>query len=90
MPPSATVQVRKLGRVLERLSPKDITRGFRRHPMVFQGKDAVDLLIEKGVAKHVTDALAIGNVFLRKNARLVFFSLSLSLLTDLLVCSPAA
>lgn len=60
-------QVRKIGRVLQRLMPKDATRGLRRHPMVFQGKDAVDLLIETCVAKDATDALAIGNAFLRES-----------------------
>eukprot|EP00903_Cladosiphon_okamuranus_P012466 g11675.t1 len=58
-------KVRKIGRVLKQLSPKDITRGLRRHPMVFEGREAVKLFEESGVANNPTDALAIGNAFLR-------------------------
>ncbi|CAM9785040.1 unnamed protein product, partial [Ectocarpus sp. 12 AP-2014] len=58
-------KVRKHGRVLQRLQPRDVTRGLRRYPMVFQGKEAVELLIDTGKAKDTTDALAIGNAFLR-------------------------
>ena len=60
-------QVRKLGHVLKRLSPKDVTRGLRRHPMVFEGREAVKLFQDSGVANNPTDALAIGNAFLREN-----------------------
>lgn len=61
-------QVRKHGRVLQRLQPRDVTRGLRRYPMVFQGKEAVELLIDTGKAKDTTDALAIGNAFLRERS----------------------
>lgn len=50
--------------------------------MVFQGKELVDVLIDSGVAKDVTDALALGNAFLREYKTLqgscpVFFELLL-------------
>lgn len=60
-------QVRQVGKVLKRLSPREISRGLRRHPMVFEGREAVKLFQETGVAKNPTDALAIGNAFLRED-----------------------
>lgn len=45
---------------------RDLHRGLRRHLKVFTGKEAVGVLVESGVAKDITDALAIGNAFLRK------------------------
>lgn len=64
---SMGMQVRNMGHVWQqRLTPRNIQRGLRRHPMVFQGKEAVETLVASGVAKDVTDALTIGNAFLRE------------------------
>ena len=60
-------QVHKLGQVLEMLNSRDIQRGLRRHYAVFPGNELVQLLIDSGVAKDETDALAVGNGFLRKS-----------------------
>lgn len=59
-------QIRKLGQVLQRLQSRDIQRGLKRHHKVFPGKEAVELLIDSGMARDAMDALAIGNAFLRE------------------------
>lgn len=74
-------QVRNLGGVLQKLKLRDLQRGLRRHHQVFLGTEAVQVLIESSVAKDETDALAIGNAFLREHGLTLLLLLLLTLLT---------
>ncbi|CAM9833106.1 unnamed protein product [Discosporangium mesarthrocarpum] len=58
-------ELRRKGKVLNKLDLAMVQRGLKRYPRVFTGKAGTRLLVNSGMAKDDSEALSLGNAFLK-------------------------